>query len=61
MSRIEHYFENLLEYGKDVEGEPNKSQLSPEVAEAVEECALYIKLHSTVLLKHFNLDFDSDI
>ena len=43
MSNVEHYFENLLFYGHDIKGEPNKNALSKDVQEAVEECADYIK------------------
>jgi hypothetical protein len=39
MTCIEHYFENLLYDGKD---NLNKEQLSPEVQEAVKECATYV-------------------
>ena len=43
MSPIEHYFENLLDIGSDIKGEPNKNALSKEVQEAIEICADYIK------------------
>ena len=43
MSEVEHYFENLIHYGKDISGNENKDFLSKEVQEAVEECALYIR------------------
>ena len=43
MIPIEHYFENLLDMGSDIKGEPNKNALSKEVQEAVEICADYIK------------------
>lgn len=43
MSPIEHYFENLLDMGSDIKGEPNKNALSKEVQEAVEICVAYIK------------------
>jgi hypothetical protein len=43
MSPIEHYFENLLDMGSDIKGDPNKNALSKEVQEAVEICADYIK------------------
>ena len=53
MSPIEHYFENLLMFGHDVDGEPNKSKLTLEVQEAIETCAEYIRydklLESAVL------------
>lgn len=42
MSNLEHYFENLLYYGADISGEPNKNALSKEQQEAVEECAMYV-------------------
>lgn len=43
MSEVEHYFENLIHYGKDVSSNENKDFLSKEVQEAVEECALHIR------------------
>lgn len=43
MSPIEHYFENLLDMGSDIKGEPNKNALPKEVQEAVEICADYVK------------------
>jgi hypothetical protein len=43
MSPIEHYFENLLDMGSDIKGEPNKNALPKEVQEAIEICADYIK------------------
>lgn len=42
MSNLEHYFENLLFYGKDVGGEWNKKYLTKEQQEAVEVCADYV-------------------
>ena len=42
MSCLEHYFENLLFYGKDVRDEPNKNALTKEQQEAVEICAQYV-------------------
>lgn len=42
MSPAEHYFENLLLYGEDINGEPNKNKLSKEVQEIIEMCANYI-------------------
>ena len=42
MSNIEHYFENLLFYGEDVTGNPNKNALTKEEQNAVEECASYV-------------------
>ena len=42
MDHIDHYFENLLLFGKDIEGNPNKNALSEEVQKAVEICAFYI-------------------
>ena len=43
MSEVEHYFENLIHFGKDIEGNDNKDFLSKEVQEVVEECALHIR------------------
>lgn len=42
MSPAEHYFENLLMYGRDINGDPNKNALSKEVQETIEMCANYI-------------------
>lgn len=42
MSNLEHYFENLLFHGKDVDGDWNKNALSQMQQEAVEECADYV-------------------
>lgn len=42
MSNLEHYFENLLFYGKDVDGECNKNSLTIEQQNAVEVCADYV-------------------
>jgi hypothetical protein len=42
MSNLEHYFENLLFYGKDIGGEWNKKYLTKEQQEAVEVCADYV-------------------
>ena len=42
MTAQEHYFENLLYHGKDVNGEYNKNALSKEVQEAIEICANYV-------------------
>lgn len=42
MSNLEHYFENLLFYGEDCKGEPNKRTLSCQEQKAVEICADYI-------------------
>lgn len=42
MSNLEHYFENLLFYGEDCNGEPNKRALSRQEQEAVEICAQYV-------------------
>lgn len=46
MSNLEHYFENLLFYGEDCKGEPNKKSLTKQEQEAVEICATYV-LYST--------------
>lgn len=42
MSNLEHYFENLLLYGEDCKGEPNKKSLSKSEQEAVRICADYV-------------------
>ena len=42
MSNLEHYFENLLFLGKDVNGDCNKDSLTKEEQNAVEECAQYV-------------------
>lgn len=42
MTRTEHYFENLLHYGKDIDGEPNKKGLLKCEQEAVEQCVQYV-------------------
>lgn len=42
MSNLEHYFENLLLYGKDVNGDLNKNSLTKEEQNAVEVCANYV-------------------
>lgn len=42
MSNLEHYFENLLFYGKDVDGDWNKNALCQVEQNAVEECADYV-------------------
>ena len=42
MSNLEHYFENLLFMGKDVNGDWNKNSLTKEEQNAVEECAQYV-------------------
>ena len=42
MNPTEHYFENLLLHGKDINGDPNKNTLSKEVQETIEICANYI-------------------
>lgn len=43
MTNVEHYFENLLYHGHDINNEPNKRALSKEVQDAVEQCVRYIK------------------
>ena len=43
MSNLEHYFENLLFHGQDINGDLNKNQLTPEQIKAVEICASYVK------------------
>ena len=43
MTCLEHYFENLLIHGKDVNGDLNKKMLTKEQQEAVEICAQYVK------------------
>ena len=42
MSNLEHYFENLLFMGKDVNGDLNKNTLTKEEQNAVEVCANYV-------------------
>lgn len=42
MSNLEHYFENLLFMGKDVNGDWNKNSLTEEEQNAVEMCAQYV-------------------
>lgn len=42
MSNLEHYFENLLYSGKDVNGDWNKNSLTKEEQNAVEICANYV-------------------
>lgn len=42
MSNLEHYFENLLFDGKDVNGDWNKNALTKEEQNAVEICADYV-------------------
>lgn len=42
MSNLEHYFENLLFLGKDVNGDWNRNSLTKEEQNAVEECAQYV-------------------
>lgn len=42
MTRVEHYFENLLFDGEDVRGNYNKDSLTMPVRLAVEECAQYV-------------------
>lgn len=42
MSNTEHYFENLLFDGKDIDGDLNKNELTKEEQEAVEICYEYI-------------------
>lgn len=42
MSNLEHYFENLLYYGKDIYNGLNKQSLTPDEQNAVEVCAQYV-------------------
>ena len=42
MSNLEHYFENLLYHGRDVQADVNKNSLSKEQQDAVEQCAQYV-------------------
>lgn len=42
MSNLEHYLENLLFYGKDVNGDYNKKSLTAQEQDAVETCADYV-------------------
>ena len=48
MTYVEHYFENLLIHGKDINGEPNKKALMHYEQEAVEICA------NSILYSWFN-------
>lgn len=43
VSNLEHYFENLLYNGSDINGNPNKNSLTKEQQESVEACYNYIK------------------
>ena len=43
MTCLEHYFENLIHHGQDIKDECNKNALTPEMREAVELCAQYVK------------------
>ena len=42
MSCAEHYFENLLFYGKDVRDEPNKKHLSEIEEKTIRMCYYYV-------------------
>ena len=42
MTCAEHYFENLLYFDKDTNGDVNKNKLSKEVQEAIEMCYQYV-------------------
>lgn len=42
MSNLEHYFENLLYSGADVNGDVNKNALTADEQNAVEVCAQYV-------------------
>ena len=42
MSCAEHYFENLLFYGKDIRDEPNKKNISKIEQETIEMCYYYV-------------------
>ena len=42
MSNLEHYFENLLYDGADVNGDVNKNALTADEQKAVEVCAQYV-------------------
>jgi len=42
MTCLEHYFENLLFYGKDVANNVNRNALTADEREAVEACAQYV-------------------
>lgn len=43
MTSLEHYFENLLYRGADVNGDVNKNALTADEQNAVEVCADYVK------------------
>ena len=42
MTCLEHYFENLLFYGADCNGDVNKNALTEAEREAVEICSYYV-------------------
>lgn len=42
MSCAEHYFENLLFHGKDINGEPNKKNISEIEQKTIEMCYQYV-------------------
>lgn len=45
MTRLEHYFENLIYHGEDIEGDLNKNSLTEEEQNVVETCYYYV-LHN---------------
>ncbi len=65
MSNLEHYFENLLFHGQDVNGDWNKNTLSEAEQEAVRICADYVLytifLNRDDFLKYVNGDTNSDL
>lgn len=63
MSPTEHYFENLLIFGHDVKGDPNKNTLSKEIQETVESCADYIrfdKFYGSTILEYINTEIEEE-
>jgi len=65
MSNLEHYFENLLFHGQDVNGDWNKNTLSEAEQEAVRICADYVLytifLNRDDFLKFVNGDTNADL
>ena len=65
MSNLEHYFENLLFQGQDVNGDWNKNTLSEAEQEAVRICADYVLytlfLNRDDFLKFVNGNTNADL
>lgn len=53
MSNLEHYFENLLYHGRDIQSNVNKNSLSKEQQDAVEQCARYVLYNIFENREHF--------